>query len=112
MACSVLLLKTFVFYDSVAINAAWFASIPLLLGGVWILMPSKVWPGWFTTCSFPIYITHTLFITGTIYAMDRVGFHGRRGLYEWVAGISGPILFSLLARCLFPKSVAVLFGGR
>lgn len=34
MACSVLLLETAVFYNSEAINAAWFVSIPLLLGGV------------------------------------------------------------------------------
>ena len=88
-------------------------AIPLLVAGVWFVVPSAPWPRWLTSMSFPIYVMHFF----VIYAMD--GFGGARAdksvsamLSQAVISVMVPCAIALAMRRFAPRIAAFLFGGR
>lgn len=88
-------------------------AIPFLLVGIWLLMPSKRWPEWIVSMSFPIYVIHYF----VVFAMD--GFHKVKTdksicvmLFQFVCAVVIPCLVSLLLRKGAPRFALILFGGR
>ncbi len=89
------------------------AAIPLLVAGLWMLVPSAPWPKWLTSMSFPVYVMHFF----VVYAMD--GFRRAKAdksiavmLLQAAVAVVVPCLVALLLRRLAPKAASAVFGGR
>ena len=46
----------------------------MVILGIWSLLPSKPWPGWLTSCAFPIYVFHPIVIEFYWIVMRHLGF--------------------------------------
>ena len=89
------------------------AAIPLLVAGMWFLVPASPWPAWLTSMSFPIYALHFF----AVYALD--GFHACKadksiGLMavHVVCAVLAPCICALALRQLPSVVAKFLFGGR
>ena len=89
------------------------AAIPLLVSGLWLLVPSRPWPKLVTSMSFPIYVLHFF----VVYAMD--GFHRVKAdksitlmVVQAAVAVAVPCALALVLRHLTPRLASALFGGR
>lgn len=93
-----------------------FIAIPFLIYGVYGIMPSKRWPDWLVSLSFPIFILHAFVLKALAYAENLCGLFQKASMASWLgkfiiaAGLSAITAFVL--RKLAPRCSHVVFGGR
>ena len=94
-------------------NVLWILNIPVLVLGVWRLVPSRAWPTWLVASAFPVYAIHYFFAHGlesTILPLCHP---------DWWAYAARCVLIALLSfgaaallRSLHPRVSFLLLGGR
>ena len=94
-------------------NVLWILNIPVLVLGVWRLVPSRAWPTWLVASAFPVYAVHYFFAHGlesTILPLCHP---------DWWAYAARCVLIVLLSfgaaallRSLHPRVSFLLLGGR
>lgn len=80
---------------------------------IWIIMPSKKLPQLFANTSFGIYLVHWFILDGLWqpYILGRC--HTIMDLIlSFCVGVGGSLVFVITLKTLFPKTAALLFGGR
>ena len=87
--------------------------LPALMYAVWHIMPSRPFPLWLTSCSFPIFLLHMIFLI----VVWRVFYHcpvGRQfgALISCFAAIVASIVTANLLRKRHPRLADFLFAGR
>ena len=85
--------------------------IPLVMGGVWYLIPPTPLPDYLKGMAFPIYVLHYFFITAVFFVNhnpNSIIFYLIRG----VCGIIGSVAVTMFIRKYLPRFVMVTFGGR
>jgi len=106
------LAEVYFLYHGVNCHVYWRGiMIPLVMGGIWYLVPSIPLPGLLKGMSFPIYVLHYFFISAVFFLNhdpNSILFYLCRG----VAGVTGPIVVALLIRKWLPRFSQVAFGGR
>lgn len=87
--------------------------IPFLLYAVFYFMPDRTWPKWLTSCAFPIFLIHWLFLIYFTAISKRLQINGLIidvvGLLIGVIG-SGAVAIFLRRYC--KRTAQILFGGR
>ena len=97
----------------VVANCLWIASIPILLLGVWRLVPWQAMPSWLVASAFPIYVMHYFFELALESSILPL-----RSSYLWtyLSRIGVVAIFSIfvanILRTSFPRISGILFGGR
>jgi peptidoglycan/LPS O-acetylase OafA/YrhL len=88
-------------------------AIPLLVSGLWLLLPAAEWPRKLTSMSFPIYVMHYF----VVFALD--GFHKPSAdksiclmLVQAALAVAIPCAIAFVARRMLPRAASTLFGGR
>jgi len=109
LLCSVYFRVTNLNLDSCLLRAA----IPFLMYAVWSVMPDRAWPRWLTSCAFPMYITHIIFIH-VFYTVSKLMLlgHGLRDVLAFCIGVVSPIVMLAILRSVSPKCARILFAGR
>lgn len=120
-ACLFSLGLIFVVAQAVFVIKAWpgaqhfgWLAIPLMLYGVWGLMPTCALPQWFVGCAFPVYLLHKFFFP----IADRLwnGVTGATTIIGYLATIvfvfGASVVAANLLRRLMPRVSGVAFGGR
>ena len=89
-------------------------SIPFLMYAFYKLIPSTTWPIWLTSCSFPIYLMHTI-----VQLLLGVFFKNVTGCTGWViattyflVGVIVPICITHVIRRTLPQTSNCLLGHR
>lgn len=87
-------------------------GVPLLMLGLWELVPSVRWPRWLTRCAFPIFILHVFAIGvyNNFLFRDVCGAFAFAAKYAFSALL--PIFAVVVIRRLAPKLAGLSFGGR
>lgn len=85
-------------------------SIVFMLIGVWCFTPTNSWPLWLVSQSFAIYTLHIF--TRTIGWMVSEVTSTTGYLVSWGLNIVACIGIAVLIKRLFPKTTALIFGGR
>ena len=94
-------------------NGLWIVTIPILLLGVWRLIPSQAMPSWLVASAFPVYAIHYFFE----HALESLALP-LHSPYVWayISRIAIVAFFSLLVanvlRTFFPRTSDMLFGRR
>ena len=101
-------------YSSKSATLLTWIYIPVLLAGLWSLCPTRRFPTFLTTASFPVYVLHMFAIKFLRMAMP--GFFGQLTAGRYVllglASFATCVLVSYVLRKVAPRTSAVLFGGR
>lgn len=86
-------------------------SIPFLLLGLWMVIPSNRWPTWLTGSAFAVYILHRFFFQ---IAKTIVGGNDTVLRYAFIAVFmfSVALAVSVVLHKFLPRVSKVLFGGR
>ena len=87
--------------------------LPFLIYFTWHYMPARKLPNWLTTCSFPIFLMHTVLFG---YCGVLIKHFPTSGLVsdftEYSVGVFGAIAIACALRRYMPKVADILFGGR
>ena len=87
-------------------------GVPLLMIGLWRVVPSARWPKWLTGCAFPIFILHVF----AIGVCNNFLFREVNGLFalwgKFVFAVALPIVVVVVASRFAPRLTAFAFGGR
>jgi peptidoglycan/LPS O-acetylase OafA/YrhL len=109
---AVQLIEVYLLYRGVECPVYWRGiMIPLVMGGVWYLIPPTPLPNYLRGMAFPIYVLHYFFITAVFFVNhdpNSIIFYLARGF----CGIVGPFVLVLLMRKYVPGFSRVAFGGR
>ena len=93
-------------------------TVPLLMVAVFFLMPTRKWADCLTGNAFAIFLMHNIFLSLVAMALMAVGLHGRVDLQLPImylragVAIGASICLAWGFRRCFPRSAAVVFGGR
>ena len=88
-------------------------SIPFLLYCTWHFMSTAKWPLWATSCSFPIFLMHPIFLCYLEVISRHLPLNKlTQDLIGFCMAIFGTIIVTLLLRKFMPKTASLLFGGR
>ena len=88
-------------------------SLPFLICFVWHFMTASKLPNWLTSCSFPIFLMHTVLFVHIGIVLKRLPIEGlSRDVVMLFGGIFGSMVIALVLRRFAPKVAAILFGGR
>ena len=87
-------------------------GVPLLMLGLWGLIPSVRWPKWLTSCAFPIFLLHVFAIGvyNNFLVRDVSGVLAFAAKYAFSVGL--PIVAVVVMRRMLPKVAELAFGGR
>ncbi len=87
--------------------------LPALMYAVWHVMPSRPFPLWFTSCSFPIFLLHIIFlrVMGIVIKHCPIGLQTGK-VISCLAAIVASIVLTNLLRKRFPRLADFLFAGR
>ena len=87
-------------------------GVPLLMTGLWRVVPSARWPEWLTGCAFPIFLLHVFAIgvCNNFLFREVNGFFSLLGKYVFAVAL--PIVAVLAAKRVVPRLTAFAFGGR
>lgn len=87
-------------------------SVPLLMFGLWDILPYIRLPMWLSRCAFPVFIMH-VFAIGFYnnFLVREVNTLTGFGL-KYVFAFAMPILFVCIARRFAPRLTSIAFGGR
>ena len=87
-------------------------GVPLLMAGLWNIMPDGRWPRWLTSCAFPVFILHVFAIGvyNNFLVREVGGLLAFGAKYAFSAAI--PVVAVIVARRVAPKLTELSFGGR
>lgn len=87
-------------------------GVPLLMLGLWGLVPSVHWPKWLTDCAFPIFILHVFAIGvyNNFLFREVAGVLSFAAKYAFSVGL--PIVAVVVMRRMSSKITELSFGGR
>ena len=89
-----------------------FNNVPFLFCLVWVLIPSRRWPSWLTSMSFPIYLVHWFVMNLHNHLfVDRIETFGQL-FFKAGFMVLGSLGIVAILRLLPRKAYEVLFGGR
>lgn len=83
--------------------------IPILLIGLWGLIPERRGPQFLIGASFPMYMIHLLFLSPLLILQKRYGVDGWQ---VWIAAVIGCLVIANLLKRFCPHLSAFIFGGR
>ena len=87
--------------------------LPFLIYFTWHFMPARKLPNYLTSCSFPIFLMHTVLFAYIGIALKHLPVEGlSRDFAIFFGGILGSVVIALVLRRFAPKVAALLFGGR
>lgn len=87
--------------------------LPFLIYFTYHFMPTTKLPNWLTSCSFPIFLMHTVLFSYAGIALKHLPVEGLLSDFiMYLSGTLGSIGITLLLRRYTPKVSALLFGGR
>jgi len=88
--------------------------IPMILFGVWGIVPDRPWPKWLTSTAFPIYILHMFVLLVLQYAWHLTAFmpNGLLFLFRWCVAVGVSIFVARMLNRFLPSVAKILFGGR
>lgn len=87
-------------------------GLPLLMVGLWRVVPAVRWPEWLTGCAFPVFILH-VFAIGVYNNFLIREVDGLLALFaKYFFAVLLPIIVVVAARRLIPRTVKFAFGGR
>lgn len=88
-------------------------DIPCLMYATWYYMPTTSLPVWLTGISFPIYLTHSLFISYWSIFSKNIGISEVvTKLIAWPLALIGSIILANFLKKRTPRVFSFLFGGR
>lgn len=88
-------------------------AIPCLMYATWYFVPAMPIPHWLKGVSFPIYLTHCIFLGYWGIFSKNVGVdESIAKLISWPMAFVGCIILANLIRRMAPRAFALLFGGR
>jgi peptidoglycan/LPS O-acetylase OafA/YrhL len=88
-------------------------SLPFLLYFMWGVMPTFRLPQWLTSCSFPIYLMHSILIPYINSAMKHTSFGTTSTAFiAWGGSLVASIAATVVLRRFFPPFANLIFGGR
>lgn len=88
-------------------------AIPFMMYATWVYMSSSSLPNILQGLSFPIYLSHCIFIAYWAGIARRVGLSVNvSSCLAWPLGLAGALLFTFLLRTYLPKLFRTLTGGR
>ena len=108
-------------YKGVAVDPRWdMVAVPLMITGVWTVMPGSRWPRWLTSSAFGCYLIHPFFLL--VFNVLLVWF-GRwcgcqiidrlvTSLCVWSACCICSVLSVIVLNVYLPIAAQWLFGGR
>ena len=87
--------------------------LPALMYAVWHALPSRPFPVWLTSCSFPIFLLHMIFlwVMGIVIKHCPVG-RQLGALISCLGAIIASIVLANLLRKKFPRLAGFLFASR
>ena len=87
--------------------------LPCLMYSIWHFMPSGKIAKWITSCSFPIFLMHMIFVTHLPRLMCSAGEDALSQLFiVFIGSICASIGATIFLRRFLPRTALVLFGGR
>lgn len=87
--------------------------LPALMFAVWHVMPARAVPVWLTSCSFPIYLLHIIFLNYASIAVKHSPIERQTGaIFSFIVAIVASVLLTNLLRRHFPRLSGFLFSGR
>lgn len=87
--------------------------LPFLIYFTWHFMPTTKLPNWLTSCSFPIFLMHTVLFPHIVIVLKHLPIEGlSKDFAVFFGGILGSIVITLVLRRFTPKAATLLFGGR
>ena len=90
-----------------------YLRIPFLMYAVWYIMPSRPFPVWLTSCSFPIYVTHIIFLRQVSDVTRRCIANPQiESVVCCLLVITYALVVINLLRKYFPRLTNFLFAGR
>lgn len=88
-------------------------AIPCLMFFTWHFMPTRAMPTWLKGTSFPIYLSHSLFLGYWGIFAKNIGFgESITKLIAWPMAFIGCIILANVLRKSMPRVVSFVFGGR
>ena len=119
LACAVygvgiLLLRTFVRLRGMELSVGVDCLLlPALMYAVWHIIPSRQFPLWLTSCSFPIFLLHMIFlwVMGIVIKHCPIGIQAGKIVSCFAAIVASIVLTNLLWK-RFPRLANFLFAGR
>lgn len=88
-------------------------SLPFLLHAAWTFVPKSEWPGWLTSCAFPIFLANIVVIRFVAPFLLHAGMGGGAAAFaELAAGVAVPCALAWFLRRCFPRVASIAFGGR
>lgn len=88
-------------------------AIPCLMFFTWHFMPTRAMPTWLKGTSFPIYLTHSLFLGYWGIFAKNIGFgESIAKLIAWPMAFIGCIILANVLRKSMPRVASFVFGGR
>lgn len=87
-------------------------GLPLLMAGLWSVVPNVRWPRWLTSCAFPVFLLHVFAIGvyNNFLVRDVSGVLAFAAKYAFSVGL--PIVAVVVMRRMLPKVAELVFGGR
>ena len=87
-------------------------GLPLLMAGLWSVVPNVRWPRWLTSCAFPIFLLHVFAIGvyNNFLVRDVDGLLAFGAKYAFSVVL--PVVAVIGARKVSPKLTELSFGGR
>ena len=94
-------------------NTLWLFAIPILLLGVWRLIPNRAWPRWFVAAAFPVYAVHYFVeraLESTVLPISHPAWWAY--ILRFVCAVIFSLCVAVLSRHCFPRIASILWGGR
>ena len=87
--------------------------IPFLLYAVFYFMPDRAWPKWLTSCTFPIFLMHWLFLIYYTAIFKHIHMNGLVvDILGLLVGVIGSVAVAIFLRRYCKRTAQILFGGR
>ena len=93
-------------------------TVPILLFGVFDVLPSWNLPKWLLRNSFPLFLMHNIFLSVAAFSFILIGIHGNGNydvlmmFFRSVIAITASIFVAEILRKFFPNVAKSIFGGR
>ena len=88
-------------------------TIPFVLYFIWYFIPAVSLPDWLTSCSFPIFLIHTIVFQWFATGLKQLPIGElSQAMLTFVFGVFASLTITMLLRRSYPKCSVALFGGR
>lgn len=87
--------------------------VPFLLYAVFYFMSDRAWPKWLTSCTFPIFLMHWLFLIYFTAISKHLQINGLViDVVGLLIGVIGSVAVAIFLRRYCKRAAKILFGGR